>query len=141
MRNRTSSNVVRRATAEVPDETGRRKRGGARRLALHHARARDDAAGALEADEDPAARPDLFGRLALHPSVTEISDKRERGKLVNAAWRRYGVINSASLPALVGGCRPITLVDELDSRDWDVRRHGTVVAWGVASEVVIATRR
>ena len=45
----------------------------------------------------------LFGRLALHPSVTEISDKRERGKLVNAAWRRYGVINSASLLALVGG--------------------------------------
>ncbi len=47
----------------------------------------------------------------------------------------------ARWPALVGGCRPITLVDELDSRDWDVRRHGTVVAWGVASEVVIATRR
>jgi len=45
----------------------------------------------------------LFGRLALHPSVTEISDERERGKLVNAAWRRYGVINSASLIALVGG--------------------------------------
>ena len=33
----------------------------------------------------------LFGRLALHPSVTEISDERERGKVVNAAWRRYGV--------------------------------------------------
>jgi hypothetical protein len=45
----------------------------------------------------------LFGRLALHPSVTEITDKRERGKLVNAAWRRYGFINSASLVALVGG--------------------------------------
>jgi hypothetical protein len=45
----------------------------------------------------------LFGRLALHPSVTEISDKTERGKLVNAAWRRYGIINSASLLAVVGG--------------------------------------
>jgi hypothetical protein len=45
----------------------------------------------------------LFGRLALHPSVTEISDKGERGKLVNAAWRRYGIINSASLLAVVGG--------------------------------------
>ena len=32
----------------------------------------------------------LFGRLALHPSVTEISDRGERGKVVNAAWRRYG---------------------------------------------------
>jgi hypothetical protein len=45
----------------------------------------------------------LFGRLALHPSVTEISDKRERGKVVNAAWRRYGVVNSASLLAVVVG--------------------------------------
>jgi hypothetical protein len=45
----------------------------------------------------------LFGRLALHPSVTEISDKSERGKLVNAAWRRYGMVNSLSLLAVLGG--------------------------------------
>src|SRR3954454_1597914 len=45
----------------------------------------------------------LFGRLALHPSVTEITDKAERGKLVNAAWRRYGIINSLSLGAVVAG--------------------------------------
>jgi hypothetical protein len=45
----------------------------------------------------------LFGRLALHPSVTEISDKEERGKVVNAAWRRYGIVNSLSLLAVVGG--------------------------------------
>jgi uncharacterized membrane protein len=45
----------------------------------------------------------LFGRLALHPSVTEISDKAERGKVVNAAWRRYGAINSLSLAAVAAG--------------------------------------
>ena len=45
----------------------------------------------------------LFGRLALHPSVTEISDRGERGKVVNAAWRRYGTVNSLSLLAVVGG--------------------------------------
>jgi hypothetical protein len=45
----------------------------------------------------------LFGRLALHPSVAEISDKAERGKLVNAAWRRYGIINAVSLGAVVAG--------------------------------------
>jgi hypothetical protein len=45
----------------------------------------------------------LFGRLALHPSVTEISDRSERGKLVNAAWRRYGTINSLSLLAVTTG--------------------------------------
>jgi hypothetical protein len=45
----------------------------------------------------------LFGRLALHPSVTEISDPAERGKVVNAAWRRYGALNSVSLAAIVAG--------------------------------------
>src|SRR3954471_20996669 len=45
----------------------------------------------------------LFGRLALHPSVTSISDERERGKLVNAAWRRYRTINSISLLAVASG--------------------------------------
>jgi hypothetical protein len=45
----------------------------------------------------------LFGRLALHPSVTSISDERERGKVVNAAWRRYGTVNSLSLLAVAGG--------------------------------------
>jgi hypothetical protein len=45
----------------------------------------------------------LFGRLALHPSVTQIRDKRERGKVVNAAWRRYGLVNSISLAAVAVG--------------------------------------
>ncbi|HEX8103088.1 MAG TPA: hypothetical protein VF533_10765 [Solirubrobacteraceae bacterium] len=45
----------------------------------------------------------LFGRLALHPSMTEISDPAERGRVVNAAWRRYGTVNSASLLAVAAG--------------------------------------
>jgi hypothetical protein len=45
----------------------------------------------------------LYGRLALHPSVTEISDAGERGKVVNAAWRRYGVIQGVSLTAVLTG--------------------------------------
>ena len=45
----------------------------------------------------------LFGRLALHPCVTAICDREERGKVVNAAWRRYGTVNSLSLLAVVAG--------------------------------------
>src|ERR1051325_2489126 len=45
----------------------------------------------------------MYGRLALHPSVTEISDERERGRVVNAAWRRYGTINTLSLAAVATG--------------------------------------
>jgi uncharacterized membrane protein len=45
----------------------------------------------------------LFGRLALHPSVDRISDPAERGEVVNAAWRRYGTINSIGLIAVTAG--------------------------------------
>src|SRR4051794_38431200 len=45
----------------------------------------------------------LYGRLALHPSVTEISDPAERGKVVNAAWRRYGTVQTVSLAAVTAG--------------------------------------
>jgi hypothetical protein len=45
----------------------------------------------------------LFGRLALHPAVERISDPRERGEVVNAAWRRYGTVNSLGLVALTVG--------------------------------------
>jgi hypothetical protein len=45
----------------------------------------------------------LYGRVALHPAVTAISDERERGRVVNAAWRRYGTINVLSLAAVASG--------------------------------------
>jgi hypothetical protein len=45
----------------------------------------------------------LFGRLALHPAVTELPDPRDRGRVVTAAWRRYGTVNSLGLAAVIGG--------------------------------------
>jgi hypothetical protein len=45
----------------------------------------------------------LFGRLAMHPALAEVSDERERGKVVNRAWRRYGTVNSLGLAAVVAG--------------------------------------
>lgn len=56
---------------------------------------------------------------------------------VSRAWR--GVWTR--WPAVVGGCRPTELGDALRADDWDVRHNGTVVAWGIASEAVIAARR
>lgn len=45
----------------------------------------------------------LFGRIALHPAVEIVSDKAERGEVVNDAWRRYGTVNSLSLAAVTIG--------------------------------------
>jgi hypothetical protein len=58
----------------------------------------------------------LFGRLALHPSVAEITDQSERGRVVNTAWRRYGVIQSLSLAAVVGGWAGARLDEAADRR-------------------------
>jgi len=45
----------------------------------------------------------MFGKFALNPAVAAISDKSERGKVVNAAWNGYNVINTAGLGAVAVG--------------------------------------
>jgi hypothetical protein len=45
----------------------------------------------------------LFGRMAMHPALRRVHDERERGAVVNAAWRRYGTVNSLSLAAVIAG--------------------------------------
>jgi hypothetical protein len=86
----------------------------------------------------------LFGRLALHPSVAEISDEAERGKVVNAAWRRYGAVSSASLVAVAGGWAGARLDEAADRRLSPAERRlarakdalvGAVVVTGLASAV------
>src|ERR687883_1964924 len=86
----------------------------------------------------------LFGRLALHPSVTEISDERERGKVVNAAWRRYGTVNTLSLLAVTTGWVGARLNEAADRRLSPAERRlarakdvlvGVVALTGVATAV------
>lgn len=57
-------------------------------------------------------------------------------RFVSRAWT--GVW--ARRPELVGGCHPVRIAGGLDPAAWDVRHRGTVVAWGIASEVVVARR-
>jgi hypothetical protein len=45
----------------------------------------------------------MYGKFALNPAVRQIDDKRERGKVVNAAWNGYNLINSVSLGAVAAG--------------------------------------
>jgi hypothetical protein len=42
----------------------------------------------------------MYGKFALNPSVSRIHDHRERGKVVNAAWNGYNLINALSLGAV-----------------------------------------
>jgi hypothetical protein len=45
----------------------------------------------------------LFGRLAMNPALGRVSDPSERGEVVNAAWRRYGTVNSLGLAGVLAG--------------------------------------
>jgi hypothetical protein len=45
----------------------------------------------------------VFGRRAMHPALEWVSSPEERGKVVNEAWRRYGVFNSIGLAGVVAG--------------------------------------
>jgi hypothetical protein len=86
----------------------------------------------------------LYGRIALHPAVAEISDPAERGKVVNTAWRHYGTVNSLSLLAVSAGWigaraneaadRRLTPRERRLARARDVLL-GAVAASGLASAV------
>lgn len=44
-------------------------------------------------------------------------------------------------PSWVGGCRPTALTDHVQAPAWEIRFHGVVASWGVASEVLVASPR
>ncbi len=58
-------------------------------------------------------------------------------KLLSRAW---GAIHSIQ-PALVGGCRPIELLDSLGPADWRVEHLEVVTAFALSSEVIVASPR
>jgi ubiquinone/menaquinone biosynthesis C-methylase UbiE len=55
-------------------------------------------------------------------------------RVVMGAWQRLFALN----PAWVGGCRPTGLAKYLSAAGWRIRHRNVVVAWGIASEVLVA---
>jgi hypothetical protein len=45
----------------------------------------------------------LFAQVGWHPALRAVSDERERGKVTNEAWRRYGTVNAVALLGIVSG--------------------------------------
>jgi ubiquinone/menaquinone biosynthesis C-methylase UbiE len=58
-------------------------------------------------------------------------------RIVSRTWSRL----HAYRPSLVGGCRPIELLDFLPEADWKIRHRRCLTPFGVPSEVVVAERR
>jgi ubiquinone/menaquinone biosynthesis C-methylase UbiE len=55
-------------------------------------------------------------------------------RVVMSVWSWLFARNAS----LVGGCRPTSLLEFVTPAEWDIRFHRVVVAWGVASEVLVA---
>lgn len=80
----------------------------------------------------------LFGRVAMHPALTEVSDSAERGKVLNRAWRRYGFVNSLALGTLVAGWLPSRL--NAEQREFSTSRDRVVsVAEDAAMGAILVT--
>jgi len=86
----------------------------------------------------------MYGQFALNPSVARIQDHRERGRVVNAAWNGYNVINALSLGAVALGWFASRITEtqprRLSSRERDLARAKdgltlAALATGVASAV------
>src|ERR687889_675466 len=45
----------------------------------------------------------MFGKFALNPSVRAVSEHRERGQVLSAAWNGYNVLNAAGLGVAAAG--------------------------------------
>lgn len=43
----------------------------------------------------------LFGQVALNPTVERISDKAERGRVLNESWGRFNALNAAAIASAV----------------------------------------
>jgi hypothetical protein len=57
----------------------------------------------------------LFARVAMHPALSLVSDPRERGRVVNNAWQRYGVVNSLALAGVLAGWVPARFGEAQDA--------------------------
>src|SRR5579875_1066699 len=87
----------------------------------------------------------VFARVGMHPAQRAVSKPRERGQVVNAAWRRYGAVNSVSLLSILAGWG-VARIDEasdamLSERERRLARAkdaavGVVAVTGIASAVV-----
>jgi ubiquinone/menaquinone biosynthesis C-methylase UbiE len=74
------------------------------------------------------------GRLCL---VSGTHGTSRFSRAVCWGWQRLWSFN----PSLVGGCRPIELLDYLPSKDWKLDHRVVSTSWGITSEVLVASPR
>jgi hypothetical protein len=68
----------------------------------------------------------LFGRLALNRAVALIGSNEERGRVINAAWNGYNILNAAAMATAAATW--LTGRSMLSGNEVDAQTHKLVVA-------------
>jgi hypothetical protein len=68
----------------------------------------------------------LYGQMAMHPALKTIESRKERGELLNKAWRNYSPANAFGLAAVA--LTWVTGRQALSGREIDAQTRGLVLA-------------
>lgn len=74
----------------------------------------------------------LFGQVALNPTIERISDKNERGRVLNEAWGRFNAANAAAIAATLLTWRLGSLKDAAELRAPALMRFKNLLLGGAA---------
>ena len=74
----------------------------------------------------------LFGQLSLNPTVSSISDKSERGRVLNESWARFNAVNSLAIASSVLAWRAGGLKDDAELRAPALARLKNLLLGGAA---------
>src|SRR3712207_9252368 len=76
----------------------------------------------------------LFGLIALNPTVERISDRRERGRVLNGAWMRFQMIGTFAMGLTVAMWRLGGLKEAESDLDATLAGLQEPRAWGRARD-------
>lgn len=79
----------------------------------------------------------MFGKFALNPAVRLIDKKSDRGKVVNAAWNGYNLINSLSVAAVALGWAGARFTEAKPANLSDTERALSLVKDGLVVTAVV----
>src|SRR5215207_5317175 len=78
----------------------------------------------------------LFGQFSLNPTVSSISDQRERGRVLNEAWARFQAANIPAMLSTLLGWRLGGVRDDSELRAPGLTRAKDILLGGAAFNTV-----
>ena len=78
----------------------------------------------------------LFGHVALNPTVSSISDRRERGRVLNESWARFNAVNALAIASTLLAWRAGGLKDDAELRAPALARAKNLLLGGAATNAI-----